>query len=470
MVVFGLGGVAVGIVGNAVTYFLLIYYNQVLGTPAYLVSLALAVALLFDAFSDPVVGMLSDRTRSRLGRRHPYIYASLVPLPIAYWLLWNPPAWALTSDAATFTYFTVLLIVFRLILTLYDIPSNAMVPELTRDYDQRTRLMSARLATAWIGGVLFTVAMYGVWLQPTAAYPDGVLNPAGYQRASWFGAGLIATSILILALGTHRELPVLSSARPLTPFRPRDALGTVAMIFGNVSFRAVLLFALVTTSAAGLTEALWIYTASYFWGLDTDQIAVINFMNLFGVVAALGVVPRLTQNRNKKPVTITLSLIGLVVYAGPITGGLAGLVPPEAAYPLLIVQSGIETFFIVSIGALVASMLSDVVEDTEVASGVRHEGGILAAQTFVTKLATAAGTWLAGIVLTLIAFPQTDAVAAVPADTLFHLGAVYVSVIAGSILTGVLLLTPYGIDRAHHARNLAAVASASAPDTPGHRM
>ena len=79
----------------------------------------------------------------------------------------------------------------------------------------------------------------------------------------------------------------------------------------------------------------------------------------------------------------------------------------------------------------------------------------MSAQTFVTKLATAAGTWLAGIVLTVIAFPQTGSIAAVTDDTLFALGAVYVTVIAASVLTG--LLMPYRIDRAHHARNLESV-------------
>ena len=112
---------------------------------------------------------------------------------------------------------------------------------------------------------------------------------------------------------------------------------------------------------------------------------------------------------------------------------------------------------IVSVGALIASMLSDVVEDTEVSSGIRHEGGTMSAQTFVTKLATAAGTWLAGIVLTVIAFPATGSIAAVTNDTLFALGAVYVTVIAASVLTGVVLLMPYRIDRAHHARNLESV-------------
>src|SRR5262245_27954837 len=161
---FGFGGMALGIVGNAVSYFLLVYYNQVLGVPAHLVSLALAVALIADAMIDPVVGMLSDRTQTRWGRRHPYLYAALLPLPALYLAMWNPPAWAFTTDVASFAYLTVLLIVFRTVFACFDIPSNAMVPELTSDYDRRTSLMSARLSAAWVAGVAFTIANVRLFL------------------------------------------------------------------------------------------------------------------------------------------------------------------------------------------------------------------------------------------------------------------------------------------------------------------
>jgi len=88
---YGVGSVAYGVKNNGFDYFFLIFYSQVMGVDAGLVGLALMLALAFDAFSDPLVGYLSDNTRTRWGRRHPYMYAAALPVAIAYAFIWNPP-------------------------------------------------------------------------------------------------------------------------------------------------------------------------------------------------------------------------------------------------------------------------------------------------------------------------------------------------------------------------------------------
>ena len=80
-VAYGFGSVAFGVKSNGFDYFFLIFYSQVMGVSAYLVSLALMVALIVDALSDPLIGYLSDNTRSRWGRRHPFMYAAALPAP-----------------------------------------------------------------------------------------------------------------------------------------------------------------------------------------------------------------------------------------------------------------------------------------------------------------------------------------------------------------------------------------------------
>ena len=91
-IAYGFGSVAFGVKNNGFDYFFLIFYSQVMGVSAYLVSLALLIALVFDALSDPLIGYLSDNTRSRWGRRHPYMYAAAMPVALGYYFVWNPPA------------------------------------------------------------------------------------------------------------------------------------------------------------------------------------------------------------------------------------------------------------------------------------------------------------------------------------------------------------------------------------------
>src|SRR6476659_1021402 len=88
---YGFGNGAIGVKDNGFSYFLLMFYSQVIGLDARLVGVALTVALVVDAFVDPMVGYWSDNLRSRWGRRHPFMYASAVPLAGLYFMMWNPP-------------------------------------------------------------------------------------------------------------------------------------------------------------------------------------------------------------------------------------------------------------------------------------------------------------------------------------------------------------------------------------------
>ena len=90
-VIHGLGSVAYGIKDNGFSVFLLIFYNQVLGIDAGIVGTVIMAALIFDAFADPIIGELSDRTQSKWGRRLPWLYASAIPLGVIWMLLWHPP-------------------------------------------------------------------------------------------------------------------------------------------------------------------------------------------------------------------------------------------------------------------------------------------------------------------------------------------------------------------------------------------
>ena len=88
---YGLGAIAYGIKDNGYSVFLLLFYNQVVGLPANAVGTIIGLALVFDAFIDPLIGHFSDRTHTRWGRRHPWLYASALPIALSWLMLWRPP-------------------------------------------------------------------------------------------------------------------------------------------------------------------------------------------------------------------------------------------------------------------------------------------------------------------------------------------------------------------------------------------
>ncbi|MEI9931917.1 MAG: MFS transporter [Rhizomicrobium sp.] len=180
---YGLGSIAFGVKDNGFQTILLPFYNQVMHLPPQLVGAALAIAMIFDAIFDPIVGNFSDHLRTRWGRRHPLMYASALPVAISYLLLWNPPHW---SQGALFAYLVIVAVVTRTFITFYEIPSSALVPELTADYDQRTSFMSLShlLRLVWrhddASAGLFGIPTTGCDAQGRAAQRSG-LQPLRYR-------------------------------------------------------------------------------------------------------------------------------------------------------------------------------------------------------------------------------------------------------------------------------------------------
>src|SRR5262249_23585503 len=143
-------------------YFLLLYYNQVLGLPEAWVGFGIMLALVLDGVIDPAIGYLSDHLHSPWGRRHPFMYAAALPVAASYWLLWNPPTGV--APERLFTYFPVVAVLVRVFIAVYEIPSASLVPELTGEYDQRTTIFSYRFFFGWWGALTMSVAAYAFFL------------------------------------------------------------------------------------------------------------------------------------------------------------------------------------------------------------------------------------------------------------------------------------------------------------------
>ena len=173
---YGSGSISVGIKNNLLGTYLLIYYNQVLGLDAGIAALAMAIALAVDAVSDPLVGIWSDRIRTRWGRRHPFMYAALLPFAGSYYLLLADPGDI--SDQSLFARLLVLLIILRLSMTFYEVPRGALAPELSKDYYQRNALSAWSMAFGWLGGA-------GIAFVANFYFLDSFVDKEGYQTLAF---------------------------------------------------------------------------------------------------------------------------------------------------------------------------------------------------------------------------------------------------------------------------------------------
>jgi GPH family glycoside/pentoside/hexuronide:cation symporter len=197
---YAIGAVPGGVGALAFSY-LVFYYNQVLGIPASAIGAAAVLVSAFDALTDPIAGAISDRTRGRLGRRHPYLFAAVIPSSLLFYWMWAPPAGL--SLVALMSVLVSVHLFKRLVDTFYSVPYLALGAELTSQYEERTRVATARSIYFHVGRAVAGGMLLLVFLQPTPEYPNGQLNPAAYPRFGAVFAVLTAAILLWCAWRTR---------------------------------------------------------------------------------------------------------------------------------------------------------------------------------------------------------------------------------------------------------------------------
>lgn len=448
---YGFGAVANGAKSNGFNYLLLFYYSQVIGLRADLVSLGILIALVFDAISDPLVGYISDNTHSKLGRRHPYMYAAGVPVALAYYFLWSPPAW---DETGLFLYFVCMAVLIRTLITFYEIPATALVAELTDDYDQRTEMMSFRYFFGWWGGLTMAVMNYLVFLPEEKG---GLEYVQGWSNYGLTASIVIFISIYVSAIGTHKHIPHLRKPPSSAPFSFTKTKKEIKETLSNRSFFALFVSALLQAVAAGVSTSLSIYFSRHFWELTTTQIGYMNLPYFFSAFIALMLAPRVSRWLGKKKGGMTVLGLAFAMAPMPYILRVLGLFPENGTDTLfwtLVVFNTVEVTLIIMSSSLIAAMIADVVEDSEVKTGRRSEGIFFAANSFAQKAVNGLGVVVAGQILAIIQFPTKAKPGQVPEETLFDLAYIYVPTLLFFYLFALAVLTVYKINREDHSENL----------------
>lgn len=455
---YGFGSIAYGVKNNGFDYFFLIFYSQVMGVDAQLVGLALMIALMIDAVSDPLIGYFSDNTHSRWGRRHPYMYVAAIPVSVSYFFIWNPPE-SLEGNEL-FGYIVVLSVLVRTLITLYEIPSSALAAEITDHYDERTSMLSYRYFFGWTGGTLMATFALAYLLVPTEDVPSGMFNVAGYGQMGLVASSVIFLAIMISAMGTHSRIPYLRKP----PEKTQMSLGRIYRelfeTLANRSFGALFLAALFGAIGSGLAAGLGYYLNAFFWEFTTLQISYISLSVVLSAVIGFIIAPIASKKLGKKKGAIIIGVIAFTATPMPVVLRLLDIMPDNGhpwLFPIVLVATILDVGLIITFQTLMSSMIADLVEDSERQTKRRSEGVFFAAVTFTRKIVQGVGVVSATIILSIAQFPTGVLPGGVPEESLYTLGALYAPAVFTVWMIMIWCLSSYKIDRATHEENLKAL-------------
>jgi GPH family glycoside/pentoside/hexuronide:cation symporter len=425
---------ALAVVGIPLYVYLPKFYTDVVGADIALVGFVLLAIRLFDAVSDPVIGALSDRTTSPLGRRRPWIALGVPPLVIALYLLFSPPT---LSPNGALLWFGVGLFVVFLAWTAITVPYESLGAELTQDYDERTAILSLRDGALILGTIL--AAASPAIIQGALGLGDG----PDAERAKFRAVALSYAPLVVLAclacvwLVKERHGHRSSTALP--------SLRTLGARLKNRPFRILLASYTIAAIGSNLPATLIPYYVDYVIGdPNVEQYLLLYFLT--GVVL-LPFWVRLAKRVGKKPAWLAAAALNSLTFAGVFFLG-----PGDSqAYAVLVIASGL------GFGATLAlpsAMQADVIDYEELRSGERKEGEIIGLWAVSKKLAAAFGVFLAFPILGAVGYVPN---AAQPEAVVLTLKILYALVPSLFNLLGLWVAWHYPIDKAAHEKILAAV-------------
>ncbi len=456
---YGIGQASEGIKNGAFNVFVFFYYAQVLDLSTTYTGLAVFIALVFDAVTDPLIGSLSDNWRGRLGRRHPFLYASATPLALSFVCLFSPPN---LPEFGLFLWLTVFAVLTRASITLFYVPHVSLGAELSTDFHERTTVVAYRYFFSYVGQLVTYFVGFYIFFADSPEFPrGGQFNLDAYLPFGMTMALVIVGVILVSGFGTHHRItymvqPLQRRAYVNAWLTLRHTFADLAEALKNVSFRWLFSGVLVVFMMVGVDHALNLHMNTYFWELQSTGNLLFFMATPLGALAGTFVARALNERFDKKPSIV----LGTAWWAGcqvlPVVLRLLDWFPENGTSELLWTLIVIK--FLQGLGVIQAlitfnSMVADVVDEHELSTGRRQEGIFFAAVSFSNKVTTGIGSAVAGFALTLIAWPtgpDIRSAADVPADTLMWLGLIYGPIVTGFAVVSVYCYSKHTLDQRRH--------------------
>jgi glycoside/pentoside/hexuronide:cation symporter, GPH family len=442
---FGAGDLGPAITANIGIFFLLIFFTNVAGIPAGLAGSILLIGKIWDAVNDPLIGILSDRTKSRSGRRLPWMFYGAIPFGLFFFLQWIVPPFSSDRTAniwGLFWYYVVIGLISQVFYTVVNLPYTAMTPELTQDYDERTSLNSFRFAFS-IGGSIVSLLLAKV-----------IFDNIGDRQQQYLVLGAVCGIISILGLywcvwGVRDRIMAFEARRAQTEEpTPIPIKEQLKIVFTNRPFLSVISIYLFSWLAVQITASIIPYFVVNWMGLKESDVPTALIGVQGTALFMLFVWSPISQKVGKKAVYFMGMSFWLIAQAG-----LFFLQPGQITLMyILAVMAGVG----VSTAYLVPwSMMPDVIELDELETGQRREGIFYGFMVLLQKLGLALGLFLVGISLEVSGFkeavPGQSALPVQPESALFAIRIATGPIPGICLVLGIIITYFYPITREIHA-------------------
>lgn len=388
-VLFSTGDLSTSIPLAIVMFYQLYFLTDVAGLRPNYAAWAVGIGRFWDAVNDPLLGLVSDRIRSRWGRRRVLLLFGAVPLGVSFAMMWIVPSW---GPLALTVYYAAAFILFDTIFTAVHVGYNSLTPEMTQDYDERSSLNGYRMVFSISGtlGAIVLTTVLGWYID------DSQLLFA----VTGLILGLVSIIPPLVVFAITRERPAHELPEPL------PVLKALWATLSNRPFLLVMGLYLLSWSAASILAAVLVYFANYYLGVP-DQA---NYFVLVAQGAAILFIPLivwLARKLDKRRAFILGTATWIVVLLG-----IFALRPDQVALAYVLAALGglgIATAYVIP-----WSMVPDIIEYDQVNTGQRREGSYYAFASLFQKLATGMAIWAMGLALAFTGYITPESGAPLP--------------------------------------------------------
>ena len=424
---YGIGDYAICLYWSGVSLYLLYFYTDVVGISPYSAGLIYGLGIMWDAFTDPFMGFLAERTRSKMGSYRPYIYYGSIPLALSFiLLLWVPPF----EGTVLIIFLLFVNLIHRTCFTIVSVPYSSLTARITDDSDERTILTSSRMLSAALG--TFSISALGF---PIVLYFGGGEETIGFIYLGII-SGLIAISILYITVSFVKERSFKSNVDELPNFAE-----VAHSVSRNYPFWIIFLAIIILISTYLMFNNNLIYFSKYALGLHDYQGVILGFLNGASLLAVpLWAYAALKLGKkNTWLISMAVLFLGFTIFNYYPIDDLDTLI-----YILIFIGFGNG-----ATGVLFWSMLPDTIEYGEWKSGIRTESSLYGFMTFAQKGAIAIAVFILGIALTNIGFEPNQEQSTETIEALKNLMSIIPLV---GVFISFVLLYFYPIDKAFHRK------------------